>query len=62
MVHYISAHPDPTIHPVMLREFAKKLKKNYGWTEADFIFAQPSENETTGMKSLKWDTFLTAGL
>ncbi|KAJ7497570.1 hypothetical protein FB451DRAFT_1211973 [Mycena latifolia] len=28
-------HPDPTIHPMMLREFAKKLKKNYGWSEAD---------------------------
>ncbi|KAJ6500168.1 hypothetical protein C8R47DRAFT_284996 [Mycena vitilis] len=27
-------HPDPTIYPVMLREFAKKLKKNYGWSEA----------------------------
>jgi hypothetical protein len=45
----------------MLREFAKKLKKNYGWSEADFILAKPSKNETTG-KSLKWDTFLTAGL
>ncbi|KAJ6500171.1 hypothetical protein C8R47DRAFT_1211730 [Mycena vitilis] len=32
-------HPDPTIHPVMLREFAKKLKKNYGWSEADFLQA-----------------------
>ncbi|KAJ7268689.1 hypothetical protein B0H12DRAFT_61164 [Mycena haematopus] len=30
-------HPDPTIHPVMLREFAKKLKKNYGWCEADLL-------------------------
>ncbi|KAJ6587183.1 hypothetical protein DFH09DRAFT_248564 [Mycena vulgaris] len=30
-------HPDPTIHPVMLREFAKKVKKNYGWSEADFV-------------------------
>jgi len=30
-------HPDPTITPIMLREFAKKLKKNYGWSEADFL-------------------------
>ncbi|KAJ7346906.1 hypothetical protein DFH08DRAFT_205406 [Mycena albidolilacea] len=30
-------HPDPTIHPVMLREFAKKLKRNYGWSEADLL-------------------------
>ncbi|KAJ6499016.1 hypothetical protein C8R45DRAFT_100912 [Mycena sanguinolenta] len=32
-------HPDPTLHPMMLREFAKKLKKNYGWCEADFLSA-----------------------
>ncbi|KAF7361625.1 hypothetical protein MVEN_00505800 [Mycena venus] len=30
-------HPDPTIHPMMLREFAKRLKNNYGWSEADFL-------------------------
>ncbi|KAJ7072063.1 hypothetical protein C8F01DRAFT_1102364 [Mycena amicta] len=30
-------HPDPTIHPIMLREFAKKLKKSYGWSEVDFL-------------------------
>jgi hypothetical protein len=30
----------------MLREFAKKLKKNYGWSEADVIIAKSSENET----------------
>jgi hypothetical protein len=46
----------------MLREFAKKLKKNYGWSEADFILARPSECEMTGMKSLKWDAFLNVGL
>ncbi|KAJ7679710.1 hypothetical protein B0H14DRAFT_3063226 [Mycena olivaceomarginata] len=27
----------PTIHPIMLREFAKKLKRNYGWSEADLL-------------------------
>ncbi|EPQ57181.1 hypothetical protein GLOTRDRAFT_39174 [Gloeophyllum trabeum ATCC 11539] len=32
-------HPDPTIHPVMLKEFAKKLKRTYGWTEEDFYKA-----------------------
>ncbi|KAJ7072069.1 hypothetical protein C8F01DRAFT_1102376 [Mycena amicta] len=26
------AHPDPIIHPIMLREFAKKLNKTYGWS------------------------------
>ncbi|KAJ7141469.1 Scd6-like Sm domain-containing protein [Mycena epipterygia] len=35
-------HPDPTIHPVILREFAKKLKKTYGWSEADFLSARAS--------------------
>ncbi|KAF7321790.1 hypothetical protein MKEN_00700800 [Mycena kentingensis (nom. inval.)] len=35
-------HPDPTIHPVMLREFAKKLKKSYGWSEAEFLGAASS--------------------
>ncbi|KAF7315679.1 hypothetical protein MIND_00083500 [Mycena indigotica] len=30
-------HPDPTIHPIMLREFAKRLKKSYGWVEADLL-------------------------
>ncbi|KAJ7647049.1 hypothetical protein FB45DRAFT_892185 [Roridomyces roridus] len=32
-------HPDSTIHPIMLREFAKKLKKSYGWNETDFLAA-----------------------
>ncbi|KAJ7647018.1 hypothetical protein FB45DRAFT_892118 [Roridomyces roridus] len=32
-------YPDSTIHPIMLREFAKKLKKSYGWIEADFLAA-----------------------
>ncbi|KAJ7902148.1 hypothetical protein B0H14DRAFT_1271645 [Mycena olivaceomarginata] len=30
-------HPDPTIQPIMLRDFAKRLKKNYGWCEADLL-------------------------
>ncbi|KAJ7496004.1 hypothetical protein B0H11DRAFT_2387828 [Mycena galericulata] len=30
-------HPDPSIPLYMRREFAKKLNKNYGWTEADFL-------------------------
>ncbi|KAF9529234.1 hypothetical protein CPB83DRAFT_852909 [Crepidotus variabilis] len=28
-------HPDPTLEPHLLREFAKKLKRRYGWDEAD---------------------------
>ncbi|KAK7005784.1 hypothetical protein R3P38DRAFT_3214731 [Favolaschia claudopus] len=32
-------HPDPTLHPGILREFAKKLKKNYGWNEKEFLAA-----------------------
>ncbi|KAL1744793.1 hypothetical protein HDZ31DRAFT_63775 [Schizophyllum fasciatum] len=32
-------HPDPTIHPVMLREFAKKLQRQYGWTQDDILSA-----------------------
>jgi len=30
-------HPDPTIQPIMLKEFAKKLKRYYGWTEEDLL-------------------------
>jgi len=29
-------HPDPTIHPVMLKEFRKKLKRYYGWDENEW--------------------------
>jgi hypothetical protein len=35
--HSVLAHPDPTIHPAMLREFVKKLKKNYDWIETDAL-------------------------
>lgn len=31
-----TAHPDPTLQPVMLKEFGKKLKRYYGWSEEDF--------------------------
>ncbi|KDR75158.1 hypothetical protein GALMADRAFT_249095 [Galerina marginata CBS 339.88] len=30
-------HPDPTLQPVMLKEFAKKLKRYYGWDEEDLL-------------------------
>ncbi|EMD37569.1 hypothetical protein CERSUDRAFT_114203 [Gelatoporia subvermispora B] len=30
------SHPDPTIHPVMLKEFRKKLKRYYGWDEKEW--------------------------
>ncbi|KAG5647031.1 hypothetical protein DXG03_001401 [Asterophora parasitica] len=30
-------HPDPTIHPIMLKDFAKRLKRHYGWNEDDFL-------------------------
>lgn len=32
-------HPDPTIHPMMLREFSKKLQRHYGWTQDDILSA-----------------------
>ncbi|KAJ6594189.1 hypothetical protein B0H19DRAFT_53007 [Mycena capillaripes] len=47
-------HPDPTIHPAMLREFAKKLKKSYGWSEADFV--QTSNHDAT--RGMHWNTFV----
>ncbi|KII92754.1 hypothetical protein PLICRDRAFT_37552 [Plicaturopsis crispa FD-325 SS-3] len=28
-------HPDPTLYPVKLKEFGKKLKDYYGWTDED---------------------------
>ncbi|KIO10195.1 hypothetical protein M404DRAFT_21860 [Pisolithus tinctorius Marx 270] len=31
------AHPDPTLHPHKLREFGKRLKEYYGWSEEDFL-------------------------
>jgi hypothetical protein len=30
------AHPDPTLYPVKIKEFGKKLKDYYGWDEEDF--------------------------
>ena len=33
------AHPDPTIQPVMLEDFAKKLQRHYGWTQEDIVAA-----------------------
>jgi HD-GYP domain-containing protein (c-di-GMP phosphodiesterase class II) len=33
------AHPDTTLHPVRVKEYAKRLKRQYGWTEEDFIKA-----------------------
>ena len=33
------AHPDPTIHPMKLKDFAKKLKEYYGWNEEAFLKA-----------------------
>ena len=32
------AHPDSTIHPVMLKEFGKRLRRTYGWSEEAFNF------------------------
>ncbi len=33
---YFIAHPDETLYPVKLKEFGKKLKRTYGWSEEDF--------------------------
>ncbi|KAH0827858.1 hypothetical protein J3R83DRAFT_3485 [Lanmaoa asiatica] len=30
-------HPDPTLHANHLRDFGKKLKEYYGWSEEDFL-------------------------
>jgi hypothetical protein len=30
-------HPDPTLYPVKIKEFGKKLKDYYGWDEEDFL-------------------------
>ncbi|KAI0093110.1 hypothetical protein BDY19DRAFT_989781 [Irpex rosettiformis] len=29
-------HPDPTLHPILVRDFGRRLKNAYGWSEADF--------------------------
>ncbi|KAG1746133.1 hypothetical protein EDB19DRAFT_1894277 [Suillus lakei] len=31
------SHPDPTLYPVKIKEFGKKLKEYYGWDEEDFL-------------------------
>lgn len=31
------AHPDPTLHANHLRDFGKKLKEYYDWSEEDFL-------------------------
>ncbi|TFY60550.1 hypothetical protein EVJ58_g5077 [Rhodofomes roseus] len=38
-VTFHKPHPDPTLQPVMLKEFSKKLKERYGWSEEDFYKA-----------------------
>ncbi|KAF8070672.1 hypothetical protein FPV67DRAFT_1488307 [Lyophyllum atratum] len=30
-------HPDPTLQPIRLKDYAKRLKKHYGWNEEDFL-------------------------
>lgn len=30
-----TAHPDPTLQPHKLREYAQKLKRRYGWDESE---------------------------
>jgi len=30
-------HPDPTIYPMMLKDFSKRLRRTYGWTGEDFL-------------------------
>ncbi|KZT10678.1 uncharacterized protein LAESUDRAFT_734491 [Laetiporus sulphureus 93-53] len=32
-------HPDPTLQPVKLKEYSKRLKRCYGWSEEDFYKA-----------------------
>ncbi|KAK7685171.1 hypothetical protein QCA50_011534 [Cerrena zonata] len=29
-------HPDPTLQPLILKQFGKRLKRTYGWSEEDF--------------------------
>jgi DNA replication protein DnaD len=56
------AHPDPTIQPVMLKEFSKKLKRVYGWSEEDFLERMhqlnTSEDGTEDLKPMKWTDFI----
>ncbi|KAG8213928.1 hypothetical protein J3R82DRAFT_10674 [Butyriboletus roseoflavus] len=33
----LAAHPDPTLHANHLRDFGKKLKEYYDWSEEDFL-------------------------
>jgi len=35
-------HPDPTLEPGMVKTFAKKLRKQYGWTPEDLMKAARS--------------------
>lgn len=36
-LRFFIAHPDPTLYPVKIKEFGKKLKDYYGWDEEDFL-------------------------
>ncbi|TFY80469.1 hypothetical protein EWM64_g3543 [Hericium alpestre] len=36
-ISFHKPHPDPTIHPVMLKKFSKKLQEYYGWSEDVFM-------------------------
>ncbi|KAH9942511.1 uncharacterized protein BXZ73DRAFT_88059 [Epithele typhae] len=42
-----SPHPDPTIHPVALKRYAKKLKDTYGWNEEQFLQATSSTSTSS---------------
>ncbi|KAJ6499015.1 hypothetical protein C8R45DRAFT_100953 [Mycena sanguinolenta] len=42
-------HPDPTITPQLLREFANKLKRKYEWIDTDFILLSAE---------MPWHTFV----
>ena len=33
------AHPDPTIHPMKLKDYEKQLKAYYGWKPEEFLKA-----------------------
>ncbi|KAF8650432.1 hypothetical protein AX16_005235 [Volvariella volvacea WC 439] len=30
-------HPDPTLHPILVKVYHKRLKKQYGWTAEEFL-------------------------
>lgn len=36
-LNIIAAHPNPTLEPGMVKAFAKRLRKQYGWTEEDLL-------------------------